>query len=318
VLSIERSIAVGACAFFISLITIAFFKRVAEKMRLVDETGADPLKIHSVPTPFVGGFGIALGFFLSFALVFGQLSEGSLGIALIPLLGLGMFALGFCDDRTAVHPVVRLSLELLAGVALALGGFAVPLFNGRWIVPLSITSMALIVVLVLFYVAGAINAINMQDGLDGLAGGVALISCIGFVIVGVLIGHWLSVALALALGGALLAFLLYNFHPASVFMGDNGSYFVGFMLATVSLLLSFAGGTVWCLLGGILMIGAPVFDAAFAIVRRLKRGISPFTGDRSHFYDYLSKRGFSTRAVALISYAIQILLVGTGAILLVR
>src|SRR5687767_14999661 len=157
VISIERSIALAGCAFLISLITIAFFKRLAERRRWVDPAGADPLKIHSAPTPFVGGFGIALGFFLSFALVCGQLSEGSLGIALIPLLGLGMFALGFCDDKTAVHPLVRLIVEVLAGAAFAVGGFAVPLFTGRWVAPLSIAGMFLIVVLVLFYVAGSIN-----------------------------------------------------------------------------------------------------------------------------------------------------------------
>jgi UDP-GlcNAc:undecaprenyl-phosphate/decaprenyl-phosphate GlcNAc-1-phosphate transferase len=168
------------------------------------------------------------------------------------------------------------------------------------------------------YVVGAMNAVNMLDGLDGMAGGVALIGCAGFGVVGVQLGQRLTVALALALGGSLAAFLVYNYHPASVFMGDNGSYFVGFMIATMALLLLFARGSWRSIPGTVLLVGMPVFDAGFAIVRRLRRGVSPFSGDRSHFYDYLAGRGLSTRAVAVVSYALQTCSVSLGAAWVLR
>jgi UDP-GlcNAc:undecaprenyl-phosphate/decaprenyl-phosphate GlcNAc-1-phosphate transferase len=304
-----------ALAFVISTVSIPVFKRVAMRRHWLDSAGADPLKIHDRPIPFVGGFGITLGCLLSVSLAFWGTAMDWRGLALIMLLGVSIAMLGLRDDRSTVRPLMRLAVELAAGMILAVGGFALGLFDTRLIASAGMAGILLASIFIIVCVAGAINAVNMLDGMDGLAGGVALISCVGFAIVGARLDQWLALALAVALGGALAGFLVYNFHPASVFMGDNGSYFVGFMLATISLLLGFAGGTIWSFVGSVMLIGAPVFDAAFAVVRRLRRGVSPFAGDRSHFYDYLARHGLSTRAVALFSYAIQAGFVGTGAML---
>jgi UDP-GlcNAc:undecaprenyl-phosphate GlcNAc-1-phosphate transferase len=124
------------------------------------------------------------------------------------------------------------------------------------------------------------------------------------------------VAVALALGGALVGFLVYNLPPASVFMGDNGSYFLGFLSASLALILTVEGGTTRHVIGGVLMVGVPVFDAALAVGRRLSRGVSPFRGDRGHFYDYLAMRGLPIPAVTAIGWAIQLISVGSGLMLL--
>ncbi len=315
-----RMAVVSASAFVVCLIAIPVFKRMAARWRLVDIAGADPLKIHAAPIPFVGGLGIVAGCLLSLFLIVGRLGEYSKGAIWILLLALGAAALGFCDDRFNVRPSVRLTVEIAIGWAFAVMGVVTDLFAGVWLKALSwgATGYALMIAFVIFFVAGAINAINMQDGMDGLAGGVALISCVGFTVVALSLNQFLVFALALSMGGSLAAFLIYNFHPASVFMGDNGSYFLGFLLAAMALISAFANPGVMSLAGAALMIGAPVFDAAFAVIRRLRRGVSPLAGDRSHFYDYLARRGLSVRKVALISYALQTGFVSVGAAILMK
>jgi UDP-GlcNAc:undecaprenyl-phosphate GlcNAc-1-phosphate transferase len=310
-------IAIIAVAFVICLITTPLLKRAASRWHLVDDAGADPLKIHAAPIPFVGGLGIVAGWLISLIIV-GRFDEHSKSAVWILSLGLSATALGFCDDRFNVRPAIRLVVEIAIGWALAVAGIATGLFAGAEAMAVSwgVRGYAMVIFSVIFFVAGAINALNMQDGMDGLAGGVALISCLGFAVVGFASNRFLVVALSLSLAGSLAAFLIYNFHPASVFMGDNGSYFVGFMLAAMALILIFANTGARSLLGGALLIGAPVFDAAFAIARRLARGVSPFAGDRSHFYDYLARRGLSVRRVAFVSYALQACFVSAGAAIL--
>ncbi len=315
-----RMVAASASAFVISLLVIPVFKRIAARWRLVDVAGADPLKIHSAPVPFIGGLGIVAGCLLSLLLIAGKIGEYSKGAIWVVLLAIGAAALGFCDDRFNVRPSLRLTVEIGIGWALAVAGFVTDLFMGAGLKVASwgAAGYVLVIVFVIFFVAGAINAINMQDGMDGLAGGVGLISCIGFAIAGLSLNQFLVFAFALSLGGSLAAFLIYNFHPASVFMGDNGSYFLGFMLAAMALILVFANGSAMSLAGAALMIGAPVFDAVFAIIRRLRRGVSPLSGDRSHFYDYLARRGLSVRKVAFISYILQTGFVSIGAAILMK
>ena len=317
-MTITLTFLITSSAFLISLIAIWFFKRFASKWAWVDAAGVDPLKIHAAPTPFVGGFGISFGSLAALLLYACQQASYLNRVLLIVGLGIGVALLGWSDDRFTVKPRVRLMIELVAGVGLAMGGFAFGLFPKPTMILSNSITYAVAAAFIVFVVVGAINAVNMQDGMDGLAGGVTLLSCIGFAWVGMYLEMWLVMILACGLGAALLAFLFYNFHPASVFMGDNGSYFVGFMVATLALTVSFARGEVRSLAGSILLIGVPVFDAAFAIARRMRRGVSPFTGDRSHFYDYLAKRGLTTRQVAGVSYALQTLFVGLGILLIFR
>jgi UDP-GlcNAc:undecaprenyl-phosphate GlcNAc-1-phosphate transferase len=168
--------------------------------------------------------------------------------------------------------------------------------------------------LTIFYVVGAINAMNMQDGLDGLAAGMALLSALGFAVLSIQMGQSFKFLIASILSGILIGFLVYNFNPAFIFMGDSGSYFLGFVLAYLS--VSFTSLQHWStFLAPVLIVGAPVLDTAFAILRRLKKGVSPFSGDRSHFYDLLVSRGFSIRQTVLICWGIQAFLVIIGVVL---
>jgi UDP-GlcNAc:undecaprenyl-phosphate GlcNAc-1-phosphate transferase len=151
----------------------------------------------------------------------------------------------------------------------------------------------------------------MQDGIDGLAGGLVLISLIGFFLISVKIENSIGTVIILSLTGALMSFLIYNFPPATIFMGDNGSYFLGFILAFLAINYT-NPRNIGTFLGPIIIIGLPVFDAFFAIIRRSLKGVSLFSGDRSHFYDKLIKKGCSIKKTLLLYWVIQLILVVSG------
>lgn len=304
------ALTIGGIAFLVAVATVPMFRSLAHRRRLVDDAGDDPLKIHAEPVPFVGGFGIGLGF--AAGLVAVALSNPALAVPIVLIVAVGacVAALGFRDDVATVPPLVRLTIEIVAAVTLALAGRSLGVFHA------GSSGTLLFVILAVLFVVGAINAVNMQDGLDGLAGGVVALSCVGFAWMAASTGNGLLLALAVSLGGAVAAFLVFNSHPASVFMGDNGSYLVGLVVGTMALTVALADGTLRGLLGAALLVGAPVFDAAFAITRRVAHGVSPFTGDRSHFYDLLSQHGLAPRSVALVCYGVQAVLVASGLALL--
>ena len=137
-----------------------------------------------------------------------------------------------------------------------------------------------------------------------------MISAIGFIILAFLIHNQTGLLLALTLLGATLGFLIYNFPPASIFMGNNGSYFLGYMLAILAIVF-FKPGDIKSLLGPILIIGLPVFDAGLSILRRTTKKKSPFLGDRGHLYDRLNRR-FAVRKTVLVCYLFQIVIVVCG------
>ncbi len=295
-------------AFCLAFVGIHILKRWAFRVGWLDIAGGDGLKIHGHPVPFVGGLGIACGCVTGIMLPGGAKRPVILD-AIVILAALSCL-LGLRDDVRPLSPKMRLVLELTLGLLLAVAGLVS--------IPLS-TSLVQSLALALFvavFVTGAINAFNMIDGLDGLAGSVALISCIGYSIVGAKMDRLPVFLIALVLGASLLAFLLFNRHPATVFMGNNGSYLVGFLLASMSLLVVAASPGIPTLAGSIFLIGVPVFDTAFAIARRVMRGDSPFKGDRSHFYDYLRGKGMSVSTVALASCSIQFLCAGAGVALI--
>ncbi|NWF93993.1 MAG: undecaprenyl/decaprenyl-phosphate alpha-N-acetylglucosaminyl 1-phosphate transferase [Syntrophaceae bacterium] len=294
-----KSIIPFGIGFLVSLWMIPWMKKLSLRFGYLDRSEGNPLKIHQWPIPHSGGFvffaTVSLFIVISFAL--GE-CHGFKPMGL--LLGSGVaFGLGVWADLKTAIPYLRFIGQTLAGVILILFGTQIE------------TVLFIAIPLTIFYVVGAMNAINMEDGLDGLAGGVALISLVGFSFLSALRGESFGVTLASLLTGLLLGFLFYNFHPSSIFMGDNGSYFLGFILAylavTVTSLDHFS-----TFLGPILIIGAPVFEAAHAILRRLKKGVPLFTGDRSHFYDQLTQKGLTVRQTVLLCWGIQVILVGTG------
>jgi UDP-GlcNAc:undecaprenyl-phosphate/decaprenyl-phosphate GlcNAc-1-phosphate transferase len=167
----------------------------------------------------------------------------------------------------------------------------------------------------IIYVAGAISAFNVTDGMDGLCAGISLISCIGYFFLGLKSGNVLLCSFSGILFMSLLGFLPYNFHPAKIFLGDAGSGFLGFMLGTMAVMATSRPYDIVNFIAVILVIGLPVFDIAFAILRRLFRRKPLFTGDRNHLYDLLLKKGWSQPKVWSVMCGIQSVLVGVALVL---
>jgi len=292
---------------------IPILRNFGIKKHFCDEPDGDILKVHKKPIPYLGGVGIFLGFVLGLILarLFHQISGlQAMGIIIGSIV---ILFLGFWDDlkwKKVGNPVFKLFCQFLAGALIV---FILTKIGVNFKFSLSPIVCALVAG---FYIVGAMNALNMQDGLDGLAGGITAISLVGFIILSILGSITFPLILCLALLGGIAGFLVYNWNPASIFMGDNGSHFLGFSLAILAII--FSGHPVYNLkefIGPILIIGLPIIDATWAIIRRVSKGQSPMQGDRGHLYDRLRQKGLSTKKTVLICYAVQIIIVGVGIII---
>ena len=294
----------------VSFIVIPALRNFGIKKHFCDEPDGNALKIHKKPIPYLGGVGIFLGFV--FGLIFARLFHQISGIQATGIIigSIVILFLGFWDDLKWTklgNPLLKLCCQFLAGALIV---FILTKIGVNFKFSLSPIICGLVAG---FYIVGAMNALNMQDGLDGLAGGVTAISLIGFIILSILNSVTFSLILCLALLGGILGFLVYNWNPASIFMGDSGSHFLGFSLAILAII--FSGHPVYNLkefIGPILIIGLPIIDATWAIIRRVSKGQSPMQGDRGHLYDRLRQKGLSTKKTVLICYAVQIIIVGVG------
>ena len=300
-------------SFIFALIAIPLLKQFALKFRCYDDPNGDVLKIHKKPIPYLGGIGIFIGFGAGLALarIFHQISGlQSLGLLIGSIV---ILFLGFWDDlkwKKFGNPILKLFCQLLAGVAIVLILIKIGVNFYFSLYPI------LAAIIAGFYIVGAMNTVNMQDGMDGLAGGIVSISLIGFIYLSIIQNNIFALILSLSLLGGILGFLFYNWNPASIFMGDNGSHFLGFLLAILAIM--FTGHPALNFkqfIGPILIIGLPIFDTTWAIIRRISRGVSPLSGDRGHLYDRLNQKGLSIKKTVLICYLVQVIIVGLGIII---
>lgn len=250
----------------------------------VDRPGTDSLKVHERVAIPLGGVGVFLGFHLASAV------EDRLDPAMLIATSL-VLVLGLIDDRWGLPPLVRLFFEMVAGVVLVAG------IQGD-------TTPGLALVLGVGLVVFAINAVNLFDGLDGLAGSVGLAAAVGVAILSSLRGAFPDEALILA--AALAGFLVLGWSPARVFLGDAGAYVIGVVLAGSILRASNGDGSHLVVASGLL--GVFALDLLVTVVRRLRGGRPLFEGDRSHIYDQLRDRGHSVPQVVGVAVAAQAVL----------
>jgi UDP-GlcNAc:undecaprenyl-phosphate/decaprenyl-phosphate GlcNAc-1-phosphate transferase len=268
--------------FVVAVVTAPIAALVARRLGIVDSPGL--LKVQTHPVPYLGGVAVFSALAVPLAV--------ARPLLLLPL-GLSL-ALGLADDRNGPSPAARLIVEVAIGVVAALTLPADGLVGG-------VTTAALVV--------GMLNAVNLLDGLDGLASGVSMMSAVGFAF---LLEGDLRV-LALALAGSLAGFLVWNRPPAHIYLGDAGSYLIGTALAILLAAAFEDGDSLAVSSGAILFVAVPVADTAVAIVRRLRAGQSLLHGDRGHIYDQLIDRGWGSAAVVVACIVAQALLVGIGA-----
>ncbi len=299
-------------ALLIAFISTPVVKSLAQMVGAID-VPKDNRRMHSHPIPRMGGLAIFLGFLLS-TLIFVPMSTPLRGML---LGGVIIVILGIFDDIYALPALPKLLVQIGAALVAVLHGNVIQVLSNPnllsddpyWVLG------SLAVPLSVIWIVAITNAVNLIDGLDGLAVGVATISSLTMLVIAMLVSESVVALMMAALAGSCIGFMPYNMNPAKIFMGDTGSTFLGFILATVSIQGLFKFYTIISFAVPFLMLGLPLFDTCFAILRRLAKGQSPMAPDRSHVHHRLIDMGFNQKQAVAILYVISAIL-GLSAVVL--
>ena len=305
-------------AFVVTFVATPYTIKIAKKVGAVD-IPKDERRMHKKSMPKFGGPAVILGFLVSTIYLLIVMSmEKSINLfgfeeywrkLLGFLIGIGIIS-AFCvvDDIKTIKPFTKLIGQILAAIAAVLAGIRI---EGVTLPFLNFPEMHQVtsVILTIAWVVIVTNAINLIDGLDGLSSGISVISAVSLLIIFVLNGSsMVSVILITALAGALVGFLPFNFSPAKTFIGDTGSNFLGYALAIISILGSAKTYTAAVIVLPLIVLGLPIFDTLFAIIRRIIRGKSikaVFKADKGHLHHKLVARGYNQKQAVLILYGIS-------------
>jgi UDP-GlcNAc:undecaprenyl-phosphate GlcNAc-1-phosphate transferase len=282
------------------VVTIAWLPvlgRIAARWHIVDQPG--DRKVHSAPIPRIGGVAMAVGVLVA-------------AIMVVPLelpdryflIAAGVLTVfGALDDRFDLDYRAKLVGQLLAaGVVVFAGDIQIHALtlDDRLVLPAWVS-----VPLTMFFLVGITNAINLADGLDGLAGGTTFLCLCALAMLAYSVGQLPGTALALAFAGAVLGFLRFNTFPASIFMGDAGSQLLGFAVGVLSLRATQSGNSVVSAAAPILLLALPILDTLSVMVQRISEGRSPFSPDKNHIHHKLLAFGFDHHEAVMVIYAIQ-------------
>lgn len=319
-------------AFIVTFLFTPMMRTVAIYYGIIDEPDSIR-KLHRTPVAYLGGVAVFLGWIAGLAISqFLHLHHSELGMPANVVMHFSIIAgaciivlLGLWDDVYGVRPWTKIGGQVAAALFLLMEGIGTqctyPLLNPiavrlglapipQWIILASSSA------LVIFVVVGCCNATNLMDGLDGLCGGVTAIIAAGFLFIAVHLAALytgardanldaMRIVLGLALLGAVLGFVPYNFNPASIFMGDTGSMFLGFCCATMIILMGQGQHPRW-FLASMVMFALPVLDTSLAFARRWVNRRPLFSADAHHFHHQLVARGFTIKQTVLISYGLAI------------
>lgn len=296
-------------ALIISLLATPLVSKLAFKLGAVDRP--DKRKVHSRLMPRLGGLAIYLGFTVTM-LVTGEVSQSMQGL----LLGGSVIVLiGVLDDIRDIAPRVKLLGQIAAAVVAVGFGIQVDFISSPFggIIELNWFNIPWGIPLTILWVVGITNAVNLIDGLDGLAGGLSAIAALTLAVIGWREGSPEIVLPALILAASTMGFLRYNFYPAKIFMGDSGSMFLGYTLACLSVIGLAKTATVVSVFIPILILGIPIFDTLFAIIRRYINNQPIFKADKEHLHHRLLAIGLSHRQTVMVIYGVNLVL-GASAI----
>lgn len=288
-------------AVFISYLTTPLVRKLAFKIGAID-IPKDDRRVHKEPMPLIGGVAIYLGVVLT-SLMFLPMNK-----TLISILIGGTIILisGIIDDFKGLSPKFKIVFQLLAGICLIIGDVKVDFVTNPFSVSNEVIYLNFLSIpITLFWVVGITNTLNLIDGLDGLAAGVALISSLSLTLVAGKFGYTTVIIISAIVAGACLGFIPFNFNPAKIFMGDTGALFLGFMLAAISIEGVMKSVATIAIIVPILILGVPIFDTTFAICRRLLSGRSITSADKGHLHHRLLARGYSQKKTVMILYGIS-------------
>ncbi len=292
-------------SYFIILAVVPLVRRYALRWKLGDKPNGR--KIHASSIPHLGGIGLTCGV-LGGLLVHEILYPGS-PVGLVKMFpGMGVIVLlGLVDDIKNLRALQKLSVQLIAALVLVLSGYQLLVGVG------AVDGVPVLAALVtMFFIVGVSNSMNLIDGHDGLAAGICLIAASAFFLMAAGEGQGAVMVTAVVLAGACLAFLIFNFPPAKIFMGDTGSMFLGISLAVAACMLTSKEASLSRLAGIGLVLGLPLMDTTLAVTRRVLRRVPIFQADCLHIHHVLSSSGFSDRAALFILYGLQFVLAVSG------
>lgn len=278
-------------------------------------------KIHLSEIPRLGGLAVLISTVLPFFgfLFYSNLLQEQIRNYWQPLLGLTLgalivFTVGLIDDLIRLKPWTKLGIECLAGLIAILFGLRIDFFAQSIGIPGNLHYLSY--PLTILWLVGVTNAVNLADGMDGLAAGIAAFAALILFFMTYDTAYTVVALLAIALAGATVGFLRYNFHPATIFLGDAGSLFLGFYLGGLSIWASEKSTITFALLIPGVALGLPLADMAYAVLRRWHRGVPIKQADREHIHHKLLDMGFAQRSTVLILYGVNILLVLLASLLL--
>ncbi|MBE7038598.1 MAG: undecaprenyl/decaprenyl-phosphate alpha-N-acetylglucosaminyl 1-phosphate transferase [Ruminococcaceae bacterium] len=314
-MSILSLILCFSLAFGLSFVSTPLVRKMAFKMGAVDVPDGKR-RIHKKSTPLIGGLAIFYGAFISILCFYRPLDEALRGILLGSII---IVAMGIVDDTVELKASKKLIFQLLAALIVALNGVQIRYLSvPDFLVPGGIFPLkwASIPVTVIWIIA-VTNAVNLIDGLDGLAAGVSSIATFSLFFIAILMREPTVAILSAALAGACVGFLPFNFNPAKIFMGDTGAQFLGFMLSVICIQGLFKGYLIISFVAPFLVLGLPIFDTLFAIIRRLWNKKPVMAPDRGHLHHKLMDMGFSQKQAVAILYVLSTLL-GLTAVVMVE
>lgn len=288
-------------AFVIAVIMTPVSIWMAPKIGAMD-IPKDDRRVHTKAIPRFGGMAIFLGVMISTVVFIIPQFEDKHAITGILIGSMVIFAGGVIDDLKELRPKSKLLIQLLS--ACVVYGFGVRLTFIGVVFSGTVGTIATFL-LTVGWVVGMINAMNLIDGLDGLASGIAAISALCIAYAGYIHGHYLAATAMLAIAGGSLGFLPYNYNPAKSFMGDCGSQFLGFCLATYALIQPVKSATAMAIALPVLVMALPIFDTLFAILRRIVRRKSIVEGDKEHLHHRIMKAGFGQKRSVMLLYCIS-------------
>jgi UDP-GlcNAc:undecaprenyl-phosphate GlcNAc-1-phosphate transferase len=292
--------------FFTAFVLSFFFTPVARQLAFklgILDIPKDDRKVHKEPIPYLGGAAIYASAIFTM-LIFSDLDKTAVSIM---VGGTVIFLIGLIDDIKDISPKLKLAGQIIAAMIAVYGGAKInyitnpiPGYNVIYLehfaTPISI-----------LWIVGITNTINLVDGLDGLASGVAAISASTMMFMASISGFDYILLECAVIAGSSLGFLPYNFNPAKIFMGDTGALFLGYMLAVISILGFLKTVTLAAIIIMVLVLGIPLFDTFFAIVRRIRNKKPIMEADRGHVHHRLLAKGFTQRQTVLILYIVSIL-----------
>ena len=296
----------------VSFLATPLVRRLAFKIGAVD-IPRDNRRMHDHPIPRLGGLAIFLGFLVS-VLTFANIDMEMQGILIGAVI---IVVLGIADDIHSLPAKFKFVVQIVAALCAVLHGVGIHVLSnpiifsdepywvlGGWSIPISV-----------LWIVAITNAVNLIDGLDGLADGISTIAAMTMLILALALGEWEIALICGALVGACVGFLPYNMNPARIFMGDTGSTFLGFILACVSIQGLFKYYAIISFLVPFIILGLPIFDTASAIIRRILKGQSPMVADRSHIHHKLIDMGLNQKQAVSTLYIVSGVL-GLSAVLL--